>query len=124
MFTRSSFTCSLDLLSSYSLNLAIKAKSFQGDAIAFTMQDSNAFKISAVPDRPNEAVIRATASLDYESDARVYGLILTATERDTRLSSTALVQFNYLGVRHSCTIELDLTCAHPQPYLQLYMLLG
>jgi len=55
------------------------------------MPDSQVFMIVESARRPNEAKIRVTKSLDYETDARSYSLIITATERLTLLSSTARV---------------------------------
>lgn len=83
---------------SSSLNLLVRAKSFQGDAIAFTMAGSQFFEIRPVDGQLNEAKIRTTTIWDYESAAaKSYELVVTATERGTSLSSTAQV-CHYLPV--------------------------
>lgn len=55
------------------------------------MQDSNIFEIKPVANRPNEAKVRSTTSLDYENDEHSYVVVITATERGTGLSSTVQV---------------------------------
>lgn len=70
----------------------IKAKSFQGDVIAFSMTTSQYFSIEELSNRPNEAKVRLTSKLNYETrEHRSHTLILTARERGTGLSSTAQV---------------------------------
>ena len=69
----------------------IRAKSFQGDVLSFTMSQSQTFMIVEDADRPNEARIRTTSKLDYETDRHSYSLIITATERGTGLSSNVQV---------------------------------
>ncbi|XP_067928117.1 neural-cadherin-like [Watersipora subatra] len=78
------------------LDVTIKAKSFQGDAISFGMIASQIFIIEEVPNTPNEAKIRITTSLDYEMNKRSHMLTITARERGTGLSST--VQLNIIVV--------------------------
>ena len=81
------FFCSLDVI--------IQAKSFQGDIIAFSMTDSQYFSIEESASRPNEAKIRLTSKLNYETeDHRSHTLVITARERGSGLSSTAQVKLS------------------------------
>lgn len=75
----------------YRVDLTIKAKSFQGDALAFTLQGSDLFRIEPLANRPNEARILTTRRLDYETDSDTYTLTVKATERGSGLSQTAVV---------------------------------
>lgn len=84
------------------LGVIIKAKSFQGDALSFAMSESQIFRLVGSPGRPNEARIRTTSSLDYESDARRHSLVITVTERGTGLSSTVQVRVHGCS---SCTVS-------------------
>ena len=85
--------------SHFSLDVIIQAKSFQGDIIAFSMTDSQYFSIEESANRPNEAKIRLTSKLNYETeDHRSHTLVITARERGSGLSSTAQVSCLPLNV--------------------------
>lgn len=79
------------LFSLFSLDLVIKVKSFQGDAISFSMPRSDVFMIVEKASRPYEARLRTNSKLDYETDRHTYSLVITALERGTGLSSSVQV---------------------------------
>lgn len=75
------------------------------------MTDSQYFSIEESAARPNEAKIRLTSKLNYETeDHRSHTLVITARERGTALSSTAQVEFSLilpsiLSVLHLCSVH-------------------
>ena len=95
--------------SHFSLDVIIQAKSFQGDIIAFSMTDSQYFSIEESANRPNEAKIRLTSKLNYETeDHRSHTLIITARERGSGLSSTAQVKLSPPQCSKSTPYKLSL----------------
>lgn len=123
-FLSASHTCRLDVI--------IKAKSFQGDALSFAMSESQIFRIVEVANRPNEVRILSTSRLDYERDRHSYDLVITATERGTGLSSTVQVCMtrrhvlpwpcSNLGTQaHRSPVKSLSKCQILQPYLTLLL---